>query len=289
MNLTPELLELLPSDADVAFYQEHGWYISKPIFSEEEIDDAIYGSERHYAGERDNPLLISGYLDWKPEHGNVLRLNDYVSLQNEELRNVVFNSLIGVIAARLSGSSTIRLFHDQLLYKPPQDNAQKGIIGWHVDAAYWATCTSRKMLTAWIPFQDCDENMGTLTIIDGSHKWAGNMDLRTFRNQDLEELEHSFDTNGAPIVKVPMNLKKGQVSFHHCAAIHGGQANLSDRPRIALAVHMQDDSNSYQVYKDKEGKQAFHILDTLCRKLPAGTPDYKDPDICPIMWTDATG
>ena len=288
MKLTPEQIELLPSDAEVAFYQEHGWYISRPIFSEEDIDDALYGSERHYAGERDRPLLISGYLDWKPEHGNVLRLNDYVSLQNEELHNFLFSSLIGAIAARLAGSKTIRLFHDQLLYKPPQDSAQKGIIGWHTDVAYWATCTSHEMLTAWIPFQDCDESMGTLTIIDGSHKWSRSTELRTFRNTDLDELERKFEAGGAPIVKVPMNLKKGQVSFHHCAAIHGGQANLSDRPRIALAVHMQDETNSYRKALDKDGKPAFHILDTLCRKLPDNTPDYKDPDICPILWTDST-
>src|SRR5690349_6592035 len=127
MKLTAEQLDLLPSDEDVAFYQEHGWYISKQIFSDEDIEEAIYGSERHYAGERDSPLPIEGYLDWKPEDGDVLRLNDYVSLQNDQLRNLVFNPLLGAIAARLSGSPEIRLFHDQLIYKPVGDKDKKAV------------------------------------------------------------------------------------------------------------------------------------------------------------------
>ena len=101
MKLTPEQDELLPSQEDVAFYREHGWYISKHILTDEDIQEAIYGSQRHYAGERDAILPVSGgYLDWKPEHGDVLRQNDYVSLQNDQMRNLVFNPLIGAIASR---------------------------------------------------------------------------------------------------------------------------------------------------------------------------------------------
>ena len=50
MELSPEQRELLPSDEDVAFYREHGWYISKKIVPDGLIDEAKYGSERHFAG-----------------------------------------------------------------------------------------------------------------------------------------------------------------------------------------------------------------------------------------------
>jgi hypothetical protein len=30
-------LELLPSDEDVCFYQEHGWYLSKKLLSDDEL------------------------------------------------------------------------------------------------------------------------------------------------------------------------------------------------------------------------------------------------------------
>ena len=42
---------------------------------------------------------------------------------------------------------------------------------WHIDKHYWQTCTSEKMLTAFIPFHDCGEEMGTITMVDGSNNW----------------------------------------------------------------------------------------------------------------------
>jgi len=284
MDLSAEQRELLPSDEDVAFYREHGWYISKKILSDEAIDDALYGSERHYAGERDSELLVGGYLDWKPGDGDALRINDYVSLQNDQLRNLVHTPLIAAVAARLSGSSTIRLFHDQLIYKPSGE--KKAAIGWHVDRAYWSTCTSDEMLTAWIPFHDCDERMGTVTMLDGSHRWTDTADLRTFRRHDLDQLEQQFSSSGNAIRKVPMNLKKGQVSFHHARTIHGSYPNVSNAPRIALAVHLQDAANQYCLHHDDQGNVSFHIIDSLCRKQPNGNPDYADPDICPMLWSE---
>ena len=79
----------VPTAEDVAHYREHGWWVSPKIVPDDVLDAAQLGGERHYAGERDYPLLITGgYLDWRPEHGEMIRLNDYVSLQNEDLRQL---------------------------------------------------------------------------------------------------------------------------------------------------------------------------------------------------------
>ena len=60
-------LELLPTAQDVAFYEEHGWYISKKVIPDEMIDAAILASEKFYLGERDAKLPSStGYSNWKP-------------------------------------------------------------------------------------------------------------------------------------------------------------------------------------------------------------------------------
>jgi hypothetical protein len=80
----------LPAADDIAFYAEHGWWTSGHIVPEDVLDAAQLGAERYYAGGRDHQLLITGgYLDWRPEQGNVVRLNDYVSLQNDELRQMI--------------------------------------------------------------------------------------------------------------------------------------------------------------------------------------------------------
>jgi ectoine hydroxylase-related dioxygenase (phytanoyl-CoA dioxygenase family) len=279
-----ELAHLLPTDDDVRFFRERGWYVSGTILSEEMIEDALYGIDRYYAGERDRTLPIRrGYLDWKPEHGDILRQNDYVSLQNDEIRDLVMTPVIGAIAARLAGATTVRLFHDQLIYKPPTGHAETAV-GWHSDRAYWQTCTSQRMLTAWVPFVQTSERSGTLTMIDGSHRWSDVERFDTFTDHDMRALESQFESHGVPAARVPMELTPGQASFHHCRTLHGSFPNRSATPRIALAIHMQDETNAYQRRLDAKGDPILHVNDVLCRSDEHGTPDYTDPDICPVLW-----
>jgi hypothetical protein len=282
-ELTAEELALLPTDAEVQFYRTHGYYRSRKVFRDEEIDRAIAGSERYYRGERDSSLPeCTRDWGWRPEHGNVLRKNDYASLQNRELAALIRNPLLGAIAARLCGDS-VRLWHDQLLYKPPSDPTKPANVGWHTDRGYWKTCSSACMLTAWVPFHDCDEQMGTITMIDQSHTWPDNTEVLDFFNHDLAALEQQFRTGGHPVQKVPMILRKGEVSFHHCLTIHGSGPNLTTRPRRAIAVHLQDGSNRYQSGYFPDGTPARHPNDQLVRHIN-GVPDYADPTFCPQLW-----
>jgi hypothetical protein len=288
MQLTREQEELLPSEADVQFYEEHGWYISGKILPDEVIDAAVRGSHRHYAGERDAQLPIqSGYSDWKPEHGAGLRNSEFVALQNREIRQLVEYQLIGAIAARLSRSRTVRLFYDQLVCKPTFTEDEPAVIGWHTDRAYWMTCTSENMLTAWVPFHDCDQCMGTLMVLDGSHRWSGTTGLRTFKESNLAELERRFSGGRQQYTKVPVVLKKGQVSFHHCLTIHGSDVNRGTSPRLSLAIHLQDESNRHRVYRNERGIPWHIVNDRLCRVTADGTPDYTDPNAFPVLWDEA--
>ncbi len=277
---------LLPSASDVTFYREHGYYISEKILSDAEIDDAIYGSECYYAGERDFslPPAARTFEGWKPGDGDGLRINDYVSLQNRHLFALVQNPLIGAIAARLTGSPQIRLWHDQLIYKPPGHLGDKTGIGWHTDHAYWQTCTSVEMLTAWIPLHDCDETMGPLVVIDGSHRWPDSRHLKNFHCNDAPRLPTQMLAGVNPVVPVPMNLKKGQVSFHHCLTVHGSMPNLSNRPRLSLSVHLQDADNRCQSATGDPGAP-WHRNNVLCRSV-GRYPDYTDPDFCPVLWSE---
>ncbi|MDF5719569.1 MAG: phytanoyl-CoA dioxygenase family protein [Rhizonema sp. PD37] len=291
-ELTAEEQAFLPSEEDVAFYRKHGWYISKKIYSDEEIDKAIWGSERHYAGERDAklPVPLKPFEDWTQEQGDCLRINDYIVQLNVQIHELAMKPILGSIASRLSGSDQMRLFHSSLLYKPPDNNPARTTIGWHYDRAYWVTCTSDDMLTAWIPLHDCDESMGTITMIDGSHLWAKDESpdrLHShFVNSDVKELDRRLisKSRGKPIHKIPMNLKKGQVSFHHCLTFHGSAQNQSSNPRIAIALHLQDRNNRYRVHKLKNGKVHVYNNDLMCRKLDDGSPDYADPVFCPVIW-----
>ena len=287
MKLTPEQHEVLPSPDDVAFYREHGYYISKKILPQELIDQAVRGSERHFAGQRDIPLPISdGFADWKPGDGDGVRNCEYVALQNRDIRRLIEYPLIGAIAARLAGTPAIRLWDDQLIRKAPTPLSTTSVVGWHTDRAYWMTCTSEEMLTAWIPFHDCPAEMGPLVVIDGSHKWKLTSSTRTFNNQDLGDLERRLSAEYGPVRRVPIILERGQVSFHNCLSIHASDVNVSKSPRLSLALHMQDDSNRYRVFLNDKGIPWQLANDRLCRSAPDGTPDYTDPAVFPTLWDE---
>ncbi|MEL7420527.1 MAG: phytanoyl-CoA dioxygenase family protein [Cyanobacteria bacterium J06555_3] len=286
--LTEEQQALLPKEEDVCFYEEHGWYISPPVIPETIIDQAIAGSQAFYRGVRDAVLPVeTGYSNWKPEDGDVIRNNEFVSLQKKELKQLALQPVIGAIAARLARTKEIRVLDDQLVYKPGAKPGQEvnNAVGWHSDRAYWSTCSSDKLLTAWIPFHDCDEARAPLVVLDKSHRWSGLQEMRYFNNPNLNDLTDKLGAAGKQVVKIPMTLKKGQVSFHNCWTIHGSYPNRSQLHRQALAVHLQDRDNYYRPYTNAQGRE-IHIFDEqLCRTLPNGNPDFRDPHVFPVVWT----
>ena len=62
-----ELAALLPSPEDVACYHQTGYYISKKIYSANELDLAIAASERYYASleKRDIALPNNRTTPWR--------------------------------------------------------------------------------------------------------------------------------------------------------------------------------------------------------------------------------
>ncbi|KRV50478.1 phytanoyl-CoA dioxygenase [Wenjunlia vitaminophila] len=296
--LTDTELDLLPTDEDVRFYQEHGWYLSKKLLTDDEVDALTRASDDFYAGHRDHPLPTHPprIAYWTPEHGEVQRHNDYVHVEVDAIRRVLTKPLIGAVAARLAGAEAIRVFQATMIYKPPRPEEQSNIVPWHFDKHYWSTSTSERMLTAFIPFHDCTEEMGTITMVDGSHQWkeigADDSVTRHFADRDRSELEAMLaanaEHNGAEVTKVPMVIPRGHMSFHHCKTYHGSGANRSDRPRRAISLHLQDGDNRWQRYPLADGSVLSYNHDHVVRRDAQGNPDYTDPRYCPQTWAGPT-
>ena len=136
------------------------------------------------------------------------------------------------------------------------------------------------MLTAWVPFTDMDESIGTITFVEGSMHWPENNHLNFF-SSDLSGLEKRFNSGGAPIVKVPAILRRGQVTFHHCKTIHGSGPNYTQSPRRSIALHLQPASNQYRTIYDK-GQLVSHPNDGLTADSQ-GHPNYADQIYCPVV------
>ncbi len=74
------------------------------------------------------------------------------------------------------------------------------------------------------------------------------------------------------------------MSFHHCRTYHGSGANRSAEPRRAISLHLQDGANAYREFPLADGSLAAYNHDELVRRTPDGTPDYSDPEFCPVVW-----
>lgn len=286
-DVKKEYPHLLPTASDVQFYKEHGWYKTPIILDDRKIQNALRGAEEFYRGEIDNKELVHERI--ASGAGNVdgtLYNDEFVTLQKESLAALGFDQLVVATAAILAETNEIRLFADSLLTKKPSLDHSLNTVGWHSDKAYWPTCTSDDMLTAWIPLQDCTLDMGPLFHIDESHHWREDDHLKKFfgfNNMDLSGFCDYLKSSRPHTEEVPMLLKKGQVSFHNSHTIHASRSNLSKNDRVALAVHFQDLSNRYQQVFDPDGQLIQIGYDFLCRKDDSGNPDYRDPSIFPIL------
>ena len=285
---------LLPTDDEVAGYLGHGWYLSRKLLTDDEVDELVEASERFYAGGRDRalPLRPERLAYWEPEHGAVQRHNDYIHYESDAIGRILRKPLIGAVAARLAQADEIRVFQSTLILKPPRPDEPTNLVPWHFDKHYWQSSTSERMLTAFIPLHDCDEVMGTITMVDGSHRWTetGTDDSTTrhFAERDRSELESLLERNaahnGATVRKVPMVIPKGHMSFHHCRTYHGSGPNRGDRPRRAISLHLQDGDNAYRAFPLAGGGVVGYNHDALVRRTADGRPDYADPQFCPVTY-----
>ncbi len=272
----------VPTPEDIESYRAQGFWISPPILSAEEIDAAAAGMAAHYAGDfADYPPQIDEWFGWRPGDPDGLRQNNYSALRVPALMALIQHPSIASIARALSGAPTVRLWHDQLLYKAPVvAGAAPGNVGWHRDRQYWECATAEDMLTAWVPFHDVEQDCGPVLFVPGSHLWEQELDV-DFYDMDMSTLQTAL---GRDVELVPSLLKAGQVSFHHSRTLHGSGPNVSAAPRRSLAIHLQPQHNSHdRSARNRDGSTATHSLVSLCAALPDGRADFADPRFCPPL------
>ncbi len=237
---------LLPTDKDIEFWNENGYWISKKLLSDEFLEQLRNAMYRVWAAEFETGKEPWGGA-WKlGENPDAIRKMDQSHWSNNTLRKLATSGVVGEVAAKLTGSPEVKLWHDQLLYKPGSgEKAAKagGNVGWHQDHYYW-TCTTQDLFTAWVAFDDVSLDNGVMQVVPGSHKW-GLLDGNFFE-QDMDKLKSDIEKKtGKEFKTVPLEMKAGQVSFHHCLTIHGSGPNFTNKPRRSLVMHLMPGSATY--------------------------------------------
>ena len=81
---------------------------------------------------------------------------------SDAFRALTCNLEIVEEVAQLSGARELRVWHDQIQYKPA---VMGGITGWHQDSPLWPILSPKTaQVSAWVALDDADESNGCLHI-----------------------------------------------------------------------------------------------------------------------------
>ena len=170
---------------------------------------------------------------------------------NPGFHDVLWSQAALVPASQLLGGP-IRLLHDQLFCKPAHHG---GVVAWHQDYSYWTATEPMTHLTCWIALDDSTQDNGCLYYVPGSHRWnllpvtglTGNMD---------EIMTVLSDEQQRAFRPIPIELKRGQCTFHHPLMAHGSYANRSDRARRATLINFF--RMEFGLHRMKNSSPVFH-------------------------------
>lgn len=137
-------------------------------------------------------------------------------------------------AARLLNVNSLRLTHDQLLYKP----AGASSTPIHADQYNWPV-SGEETLTVWIPLQRTPADLGSLAFYKGSHKLSDHV------REALSQAEIQSDLHDELTCKFELETLQyelGDVSFHKGWTFHRALPNTSNSLRRAFSiVYMKSD------------------------------------------------
>ena len=147
--------------------------------------------------------------------------------------DLLWNPAFLMPASQLLGGAG-RFWHDQLFCKPAHHG---GVVAWHQDYSYWTRTRPMAHLSCWIGLDDSTPENGCVHYVPGSHKW--NLLPITGLANDMSSIESVLsDEQKSQFKPVPIELKKGECSFHHPLMVHGSFANVSDRPRRGAVINV---------------------------------------------------
>ena len=169
---------------------------------------------------------------------------------DELFRQHLYSPAICEMVTDLMDTDTLRVWHDQVQYKPPRVG---GPTDWHQDHPYWPIIQPADLISAWVALDDATIENGCMSMVPGSHKWGPHKGGTIGTNRadftpapDLSQLPSDIE-----IEVVPCEVKKGEVMFHHCLTWHGSPPNRSEKGRPAIAVHYMP---GYTRYEKEPGK-----------------------------------
>ena len=169
---------------------------------------------------------------------------------------VIKNPVIAEEMSQLTGAAQLRIWHDQIQYKPPLVG---GTTGWHQDAPLWPIIQPMTEVSAWVALDDVDEENGCMRMVPGSHLWGNNIEWMRKTVTTWDAMPNRFEDHAVEIRACP--VRKGEVHYHHALTWHGSPDNKSPRPRRAIAVHFMSEETRFVAAGNHPMKPFVEVAD----------------------------
>jgi phytanoyl-CoA hydroxylase len=239
---------------EVLQYQKDGFVLGGELISKDEVTILQQEVLRVLADRDDSskpqPLWLSNLGD---EDSPVWQIVD-IWKASEAFRKVVTDSRLGEAVAEMMGADEVRLWHDQIQYKPAQVG---GVNNWHQDAPYWPCLSQGDAMTVWLALDDADEDNGCMRMVPGSQAWGNTI---KFVHSEMGDFYNpATEYQGKPLEVRSARVPAGSVHYHHSFTYHGSGNNTCGRPRRALAMHFITEKTTYV---EKGGHPCEPLIET---------------------------
>ena len=236
---------------------------------------------QHFEPEISRLTFAHNHLDGMPMEERDTYSKAFIQVGNlwkksENARRLTFSKRLAGIATDLLGSSGVRLWHDQALYKEPSG----GFTPWHADQQYWPMKSSLSV-TAWIPLHAVPLEQGPLCFGRGSHRKRIGRDLPISDNSEALIRKEIKDQG---VVEVIEPYKLGDVSFHLGWTLHRAGPNSTTRPRKVHTVIYMDCN-----MKLAEPSNPNQSLDHEKWTPSTAVGEVMNDPLNPILFTTGTG
>jgi ectoine hydroxylase-related dioxygenase (phytanoyl-CoA dioxygenase family) len=261
----------LADDAQVAAFRRDGACCIRGALSPDEVAALTRGIEANLAAPSPRALVAS-----RPDDTGLFIEDFCCWADNPDYRATACDTLLPLLAARLMGSRSVRLYHDHMLTKQAHTQARTP---WHQDQPYY-NVDGGLNISFWIPV-DPVPRAATLEFVAGSHRGPWLMP-RTFMDHqakwfpegslaDLPDIE--ADRGAFPIVG--WALEPGDLVAFHMLSLHAS-AGSSTRRRVFSLRYLGDDMRhaprAWKTSPDFPG---------LAERLPPGAP--LDDPLFPLL------
>ena len=225
------------SDEQVEFYRENGYLAGIRLLNDEQIEALRTElAELVNPGHPGNELFYEFNSNESADPQKVLFHALGAWRITPGFHDLLWNPAFCIPASQLLGGP-VRFWHDQLFYKPAHHG---GVVIWHQDYSYWTRTQPMAHLSCWIGLDDSTRENGCLHYVPGSHRW--NLLPREDFANDMDTIQGVLsEAQKREFLPRPIELKKGECSFHHPLMVHGSFENRTDRPRRAAVINVVRD------------------------------------------------